>query len=78
VYICEHLTLVLICSTCSSSVDFVFGQHALVFITQSTIRTIGDGYITASGRSEPDDGHFVIDRSIIKGYGKQYLGRPWK
>ncbi|CAE6521679.1 unnamed protein product [Rhizoctonia solani] len=60
------------------AVDFIFGQTASIWITGSTINTIGNGYITASGRSSADSNYYVIDNSSITGTGTQYLGRPWR
>ncbi|KAJ2976243.1 hypothetical protein NUW54_g11598 [Trametes sanguinea] len=40
--------------------------------------TIGNGYITASGRSSDDGNWYVIDSSTIQGTGKAFLGRPWR
>jgi pectinesterase len=59
-------------------VDFIFGQAASIWITKSVIRTIGDGFIAASGRSTDDATWFVIDQSSVKGSGQLYLGRPWR
>ncbi|QRV72443.1 pectinesterase [Ceratobasidium sp. AG-Ba] len=59
------------------AVDFIFGQHAALWVTGSVIHTIGDGYITASGRSSADSNYYVIDKSQVTGGGNQYLGRPW-
>ncbi|CCO28817.1 Pectinesterase OS=Aspergillus aculeatus GN=pme1 PE=2 SV=1 [Rhizoctonia solani AG-1 IB] len=59
------------------AVDFIFGQHASIWITKSTIKSIGDGCITASGRSSADSNYYVIDNSTIEGSGTVYLGRPW-
>jgi len=54
-------------------------MRASIFITGSVIETIGDGYITASGRvDDSDKNYYVIDRSQIIGNGTQYLGRPWR
>jgi len=58
-------------------VDFIFGRNASVWIRESVINTIGDGAITASGRSSDDPNWFVIDSSTIQGSGSTYLGRPW-
>ena len=41
-------------------------------------QTIGNGYITASGRSGDDAFWYVIDNSTIQGSGKTFLGRPWR
>ncbi|KAH7332554.1 putative pectinesterase precursor [Rhizoctonia solani] len=60
------------------AVDFIFGQQSSIWITSSTINTIGNGYITASGRSSADSNYYVIDESTITGSGTQYLGRPWR
>ncbi|CAE6423485.1 putative pectinesterase A OS=Neosartorya fischeri (strain ATCC 1020 / DSM 3700 / FGSC A1164 / NRRL 181) GN=pmeA PE=3 SV=1 [Rhizoctonia solani AG-1 IB] len=60
------------------AVDFIFGMEASVWITGSTINTIGNGYITASGRQTADSNYYVIDKSSITGTGTQYLGRPWR
>ncbi|KAJ1309992.1 hypothetical protein OPQ81_006749 [Rhizoctonia solani] len=59
------------------AVDFIFGQHASIWITKSTIKSIGSGAITASGRSSSDSNYYVIDNSTIEGTGTTYLGRPW-
>jgi pectinesterase len=61
-----------------SAVDFIFGQTASIWITGSTINTLGNGYITASGRTSADANYYVIDNSSITGTGTQYLGRPWR
>ncbi|CAE6466440.1 unnamed protein product [Rhizoctonia solani] len=59
------------------AVDFIFGQHASIWITKSTINSVGSGAITASGRSSNDSNYYVIDNSTIQGTGTVYLGRPW-
>ncbi|CAE6423510.1 unnamed protein product [Rhizoctonia solani] len=59
------------------AVDFIFGQRASIWITKSTINSIGSGAITASGRSSSDSNYYVIDNSTIQGTGTVYLGRPW-
>ncbi|CAE7107330.1 unnamed protein product [Rhizoctonia solani] len=59
-------------------VDFIFGQQGAIWITGSTINTIGNGYITASGRSSEDSTYYVIDKCSITGTGRQYFGRPWR
>ncbi|KAK0450325.1 pectin lyase fold/virulence factor [Desarmillaria tabescens] len=58
--------------------DFIFGQRASLWITGSVIKTLGDGWITASGRSSDDDFWYVIDNCEITGAGGAYLGRPWR
>ncbi|KAG8733013.1 hypothetical protein FRC11_009287 [Ceratobasidium sp. 423] len=59
------------------AVDFIFGQHASIWITKSTINSVGNGAITASGRSSSDSNYYVIDSSTVEGTGTVYLGRPW-
>lgn len=68
------------------AVDFIFGQHARMWIDQSTIAVKADGgSITANGRpSEDDDSYYVINDSTIEAAsgvsitaGSFYLGRPW-
>ncbi|KAK0199969.1 pectin lyase fold/virulence factor [Desarmillaria ectypa] len=58
--------------------DFIFGQRASLWITGSVIKTLGNGWITASGRSSDDDFWYVIDNCEITGAGGAYLGRPWR
>ena len=43
-------------------------------------QTVGNGFITASGRSSDDANWYVIDSSTIQGTGAAsvYLGRPWR
>ncbi|KAM5530603.1 hypothetical protein V8D89_015721 [Ganoderma adspersum] len=60
------------------AVDFIFGMRASIWITRSVINTIGNGYITASGRSSDDANWYVINNSTIQGTGTTYLGRPWR
>ncbi|CUA68807.1 putative pectinesterase A [Rhizoctonia solani] len=64
----------------NGAVDFIFGQRASIWITRSEIETLGDGYITASGRSGDDANWYVIDRTKVysNGIGSVYLGRPWR
>ncbi|QRV90342.1 pectinesterase [Ceratobasidium sp. AG-Ba] len=59
------------------AVDFIFGQHSSLWMTKSVLNTIGDGCITASGRTSNDPNYYVIDNSQITGSGNQCLGRPW-
>lgn len=63
------------------AVDFIFGQHARVWITGSDIYSIGAGAITANGRSSSSDvSYYVINECTIKGSassGTVYFGRPW-
>jgi pectinesterase len=63
------------------AVDFIFGQHAPIWITGSEIYSIGAGAITANGRaSSSDPSYYVINECTISGSaseGTVYLGRPW-
>ncbi|KAF4631932.1 hypothetical protein G7Y89_g6194 [Cudoniella acicularis] len=67
------------------AVDFIFGQHARVWIDSSDIRVSGVGAITANGRaSSTDVSYYVINKSSVAGTsgtaagtGTNYLGRPW-
>ncbi|TBU34651.1 pectin lyase fold/virulence factor [Dichomitus squalens] len=60
------------------AVDFIFGMQASIWITRSVINTIGNGFITASGRSSDDANWYVINNSTIQGTGPAFLGRPWR
>ncbi|CAE6478338.1 unnamed protein product [Rhizoctonia solani] len=62
----------------NGATDFIFGSRSSIWMTQSTIETIGNGWITASGRSSDDPNYYVIDRCNIIGNGTQSLGRPWR
>ena len=68
------------------AVDFIFGQHAVAWITGSDIRvSAGGGAVTANGRATSSDpSYYVINKSTIDktssstvGTGTVYLGRPW-
>ncbi|EON99957.1 putative carbohydrate esterase family 8 protein [Phaeoacremonium minimum UCRPA7] len=68
------------------AVDFIFGQHARIWITKSVIAvSAGGGCITANGRSSSSDvSYYVINDSTIQAAsgdsvssGTVYLGRPW-
>ncbi|KUI54483.1 Pectinesterase [Cytospora mali] len=66
------------------AVDFIFGQHARIWITGSVLASIGAGAITANGRaSASDTSYYVITDSTIEAgspapsEGTVYLGRPW-
>lgn len=66
------------------AVDYIFGQHARIWITDSVIASVGAGAVTANGRSdEDDDSYYVITDSTIQAGspapsdGTVYLGRPW-
>ncbi|CAE6429524.1 unnamed protein product [Rhizoctonia solani] len=60
------------------AVDYIFGQSSSIWITRSTLNSIGNGCITASGRSSADSNYYVINDSTIQGTGTVYLGRPWR
>jgi len=60
------------------STDFIFGQRASIWITGTTIKTVGTGWVTASGRNSSDANWYVIDKSTVSGTGTVYLGRPWR
>ncbi|GIC91863.1 uncharacterized protein Aud_008317 [Aspergillus udagawae] len=67
------------------AVDFIFGQTALAWLESIDIRTIANGYITASGRdSDSNPSWYVISRSNVSAIndtipaGISYLGRPWR
>ena len=67
------------------AVDFIFGQHARVWIDGSDLRVSGVGAITANGRASSSDvSYYVINRSSVAAKsgttiasGSIYLGRPW-
>ncbi|CAK7233140.1 hypothetical protein SEUCBS140593_008502 [Sporothrix eucalyptigena] len=68
------------------AVDFIFGQHARIWITNSDIAvTAGGGCITANGRASATDvSYYVIDQSTVSAASGSsvaeesvYLGRPW-
>ncbi|KAG8878282.1 hypothetical protein FRB97_002632, partial [Tulasnella sp. 331] len=66
-------------SLIQGSVDFIFGKTASIWITGSTIKTVGAGCITASGRSTNDGLWYVINNStIVSTSFANYLGRPWE
>jgi pectin methylesterase-like acyl-CoA thioesterase len=67
------------------AIDFIFGMYSQVWIDQTDIRTISDGWITASGRTEESNpSWFVINNSTVAGInsdipaGSIALGRPWR
>lgn len=62
------------------AVDFIFGREASLWVTKSTINTVGSGCITASGRETDDSLYYVIDHTTVtgtSGTSSAYLGRPW-
>ncbi|KAG9006496.1 hypothetical protein FRB94_014348 [Tulasnella sp. JGI-2019a] len=66
-------------SLIQGSVDFIFGKTASIWITGSTIKTVGAGCITASGRETADGYYYVINNSTITSTSyANYLGRPWR
>ncbi|KKY29900.1 putative pectinesterase [Diaporthe ampelina] len=57
------------------AVDFIFGQHARAWITNSRVVSVGAGAITASGRaSDSDTSYYVITDSTIEA-GSPAAGR---
>lgn len=66
--------------------DFIFGEHARAWITNSTIASNGYGWVTASGRTNDSDSSWYVitdsDVTTAKGAdvadGSVYLGRPWR
>ncbi|XP_004489925.1 probable pectinesterase 29 [Cicer arietinum] len=64
--------------TIQGAVDFIFGAGQSLF-ERCSISVIGVGYITAQGRTNPNDGSgFVFKDSHVFGNGTVYLGRPWR
>ncbi|KAG8854107.1 hypothetical protein FRB96_007813 [Tulasnella sp. 330] len=63
----------------TGAVDFIFGKPgASAWITGSTITTVGNGCITASGRDSDDASYYVInDSTVTSTKYVNYLGRPW-
>lgn len=67
------------------AVDFIFGQHARVWIDSTTIGvSASNACITANGRnSSTDVSYYVINKSTVSGTSSAvpsnsvYLGRPW-
>jgi pectinesterase len=67
------------------AVDFIFGQHARVWIDRTTIAVSAPkGAITANGRASSSDvSYYVINKSTVTGTsssvtsGSVFLGRPW-
>lgn len=66
--------------------DFIFGEHARAWITNSTIASNGYGWVTASGRVDDNDpSWYVITDSAVttaEGFevedGSVFFGRPWR
>lgn len=66
--------------------DFIFGEHARAWITNSTIASNGYGWVTASGRVDDNDpSWYVITDSVVttaEGFevedGSVFFGRPWR
>ncbi|KAG9046915.1 hypothetical protein FS837_003420 [Tulasnella sp. UAMH 9824] len=59
----------------SGATDFIFGSAASIWVTGSTIQTIANGYITASGRSSDDANYYVIDSTTVTGTGTSNYAR---
>ncbi|GAA5856692.1 hypothetical protein JCM8547_005933 [Rhodosporidiobolus lusitaniae] len=67
--------------------DFIFGQTANTYFTNSILAIVGAGYIAAPGRESDDEtGMYVFNSCTIKQAdsvstdltGQAYLGRPWR
>ncbi|EEF44239.1 Pectinesterase U1 precursor, putative [Ricinus communis] len=64
--------------TIQGAVDFIFGSGQSIY-EGCAIQVIGDGFITAQGRTNPSDANgFVFKRCNVFGRGSAYLGRPWR
>ncbi|BFZ57074.1 hypothetical protein PYCC9005_004124 [Savitreella phatthalungensis] len=63
----------------SGAVDFIYGRRGQVVISESTIETLGTGWITASGRQDASDPSWflITDSSVTGTKDITYLGRPW-
>jgi pectinesterase len=68
------------------AVDFIFGQHARIWIDSTAIAVSApQGAITANGRASSSDvSYYVINKSTVSGSssttataGSVFLGRPW-
>ncbi|KAG8697536.1 hypothetical protein FRC08_006461 [Ceratobasidium sp. 394] len=57
--------------------SYIEGTPRYGLVTGSVINTVGNGHITASGRSSDDANYYVVNNSQVTGTGTQYLGRPW-
>ncbi|WCJ33214.1 Pectin lyase-like superfamily protein [Euphorbia peplus] len=64
--------------TIQGAIDFIFGGGQSIY-EDCSIQVVGDGFITAQGRENPnDESGFVFKRCKIYGFGSAYLGRPWR
>ncbi|XP_050220267.1 probable pectinesterase 29 [Mercurialis annua] len=64
--------------TIQGAVDFIFGSGQSIY-EGCAIQAIGDGYITAQGRTNLNDANgFVFKGCNVFGKGVSYLGRPWR
>ncbi|KAJ7242010.1 pectin lyase fold/virulence factor [Mycena rebaudengoi] len=67
------------------AVDFIFGRHSQAYFESNTIASIGQGYVTASGRQLNDSGIYLFNHNKIvlgrgafaNATGNVFLGRPW-
>ncbi|TXG72574.1 hypothetical protein EZV62_001153 [Acer yangbiense] len=71
--------------TIEGAVDFIFGsgqsiyENCVIHFVGKGIEVGLSGFITAQGRTNPDDANgFVFKRCIVIGTGTTYLGRPWR
>lgn len=70
-------------SRISGATDFIFGLDGVAWFERCEIDVIGNGFITASGRSSPGSAsHYVFNHAKVYSskhlVGATYLGRPWK
>ncbi|XP_010527479.1 PREDICTED: probable pectinesterase 29 [Tarenaya hassleriana] len=71
--------------TIQGAVDFIFGNGQSIY-QDCVVQVLGGelepgltGYITAQGRTNPNDGNgFVFKDSLVFGTGMAFLGRPWR
>ncbi|KAH9680840.1 putative pectinesterase 29 [Citrus sinensis] len=71
--------------TIEGAVDFIFGggqsiyENCVINVVGSTLQPGLHGFITAQGRTNPNDANgFVFKGGIVMGTGSTLLGRPWR
>ncbi|ESR34140.1 putative pectinesterase 29 [Citrus sinensis] len=71
--------------TIEGAVDFIFGggqsiyENCVINVVGSTLQPGLHGFITAQGRTNPNDANgFVFKGGIVIGTGSTLLGRPWR
>lgn len=66
----------------AGATDFVFGRYARAWFEACDVRTVGAGYITASGREAANSSAiYVFNKASVEGtsgVASTYLGRPWR